>query len=721
MLRELKRDGLLERRQGRKVGLRGTLPPVAVVEVTGLDEDGELLARPAVWEDKAPPPVIYLAPERRSRAALAPGDRVLAKLSRIDADTYEGRPIRRIAKVPSKVLGVYEVGNAGGRLRPTDRRAKHDFVVRSADSGGARPGELVLADVPPGRPRLGLREARVVERLGHLGDPRTLSLIALYEHDIPIDFPDDAVAEAERVARAPKGKREDLRAVPLVTIDGADARDFDDAVWAEPDPDPANDGGWHLLIAIADVAWYVRPGGALDRAAFDRGNSVYFPDRVVPMLPEILSNGWCSLRPNEDRACLAAELWIDADGTIVRSRFLRGIMRSATRLTYDQVQAAHDGRPDETTGPLCDTVIAPLYGAYKALHRARTQRGTLDLDLPERQVLLAEDGTVAAIAPRARHDSHRLIEEFMIAANVAAAHQLETLDQPCMYRVHDQPDPVKIEALRQILDSLGLSLARGQVVRPKVLTRVLDQVRGNPSAPMVNELILRAQSQANYSPDNVGHFGLALTHYAHFTSPIRRYADLLVHRALITGLRLGEGDLPAETAVRFTEIGDHISTTERRAAAAERDAVDRFTASFLEDKVGAIVRATINGVTRFGLFATLDETGADGLVPMSLLPDDRYDHVEPDHCLVGRRWGRVYRLGERISARLREVNPVTGGIVLELVEPEDDDHTADGPEPAAARGWHPLDQGRGGTAKGAKRGRRGKARPGPGRRNKRTR
>ena len=673
-----------------------------MLEVTGLDEDGEQLARPANWDGDEAPPVIYVAPDARSRAALAPGDRILARLSRGDDGTYEARTIRRIAKVARRTLGVYESGEGGGRVRPTDKRAKHDLAIRKDDAKGARPGELVMVELragPRGRHRLGPREARVIERLGDVSDPRNLSLIAIYEHDIPVDFPPEALAEAERVAQAPEGKREDLRAVPLVTIDGADARDFDDAVWAEPDPDPANPGGWHLLVAIADVAWYVRPGGALDQAAYSRGNSVYFPDRVVPMLPEVLSNGWCSLRPGEERACMAAELWIDAEGNLRGHRFLRGLMRSAARLTYEQVQAARDGRPDEAAGPLRETVIAPLYGAFESLLRARRKRGTLDLDLVEREVRLGAEGTVEAIEPRARLDSHRLIEEFMITANIAAAKQLEALRQPCMYRVHDEPDPVKIQALREVLESIGLRLARGKAIRPGALTALLDKVRDSEVAAMVNGLVLRAQSQAVYSPDNIGHFGLALTHYAHFTSPIRRYSDLLVHRALIAGQKLGAGGLPPDAAPRFAEAGEHVSATERRAAAAERDAVDRLTASFLKDRLGTVVMGAVTGVTRFGLFVALDETGADGLVPVSRLPDDFYVHDERTHSLVGRRWGRAYRLGERVAVRLREVQPLTGGIVLDLAEPEDPDG------PAARR--LPRAAGSGKDAKGAARRRHG--------------
>ncbi|MEE8187623.1 MAG: ribonuclease R [Kiloniellales bacterium] len=695
LLRELQDEGLLERDRRHKVSQPGRLPAVAVLEVSGLDEDGELLARPATWELEEAPPVIYLAPDKRSRSALAVGDRVLAKLKRIEPGIYEGRPIRKLPRVARRVLGIYERGERGGRLRPTDKRARDDLILRQEDTRGAEPGELVLAEVKPARGRMGLREARVVERLGDAGDAGVLSLIAIHEHGLPVDFSPEALAEAEAAGPVKLGKRRDLRKVPLVTIDGADARDFDDAVWAEPDPNPKNPGGWHLLVAIADVARYVRPDSALDKAAYERGNSAYFPDRVVPMLPEALSNGWCSLNPREERPCLTAELWIDAKGKPLRHRFARALMRSAARLTYEQVQAARDGRPDETTEPLMAPVVEPLYGAFGALLAARERRGTLDLDLPERRILLDDEGAVRAIEPHARLDSHRLIEEFMIAANVAAAEEIEARGRPCMYRVHEAPDPVKIEALRQVLDSLGLRLARGQVLRPRALTQLLHQVKDVPAGHMVNEMILRAQSQAVYSPDNLGHFGLALARYAHFTSPIRRYSDLLVHRALISGLGPDKDGLPPEAGAKFAEAGTHISSTERRAAAAERDAVDRFTAAFLQDRVGAVFQGVINGVTHFGLFVTLDETGADGLVPISLLPDDFYDHIAAENCLLGRRWGRRYRLGERVAARLREAEPITGGLVLELLE-EAEERPGTAPAPGRPKkgqaGWHPLDK-----------------------------
>ncbi len=667
MLKELQQEGALGRDRGRRFGSAGRLPEVTVVEVTGTDEDGEVLGRPLAWSAEGPPPRIYMAPDRRGTPALGRGDRVLARLRAIGAGQYEGRTIRRISEAPGKVLGVYTPAPDGGRIRPTDRRIKVEYAVARGDHGNAKEGELVLADVLPGH-QLGLRQAHIVERIGHLGDPRSISLIAIVSRGIPVDFPAEALAQAAAARAVGLEGRVDLHAVPLVTIDGEDARDFDDAVWAEPDPDPANADGWHLVVAIADVAHYVRPGDPLDRAAAERGNSAYFPDRVVPMLPEALSNGWCSLKPAEDRGCLAAHIWIDHAGHKLRHRFERGLMRSAARLTYTQVQAAQDGRPDALTGPLAVPVIAPLYGAFRALLKARLARGALDLDLPERQVVLGEHGRIDRIIPRPRLDSHRLIEEFMIAANVCAAETLEERRMPCMYRVHEEPAPEKIEALREFLASLGYRLAKGQVLRPKHFAEILDRAAGTPHAHLVSEVVLRSQAQAVYSPDNRGHFGLALRRYAHFTSPIRRYADLLVHRALISALGLGAGGLPVGAEAAFARIGEHVSMTERRADAAERDAEDRFIAAYLASRVGARFSGRISGVTRFGLFVTLDETGADGLVPIRTLPSDYYVHEEARHRLVGRNSGRGYVLGDAVKVRLAEADMVTGGLIFELLE-----------------------------------------------------
>ena len=667
-LSELARSGELPpggRARARPRARRDTvLPRVALVEVRELDADGEVIARPVQWRGPGEPPVIFMAPEKRGHPALGPGDRALASLRAARNGTYEGRIIRRIGVAPALVIGRYERIEGQGRILPVERGKRTEFVVESADAGEAQPGELVQAEVLPAR-RLGLRRARVVERLGRGDEPHAVSLIAIHDHGIADAFADDVIAEAEAAGEAPAGGREDLRPLPLVTIDGPDARDFDDAVWAEPDPDPKNLGGWHAVTAIADVGWYVRAGSALDRAAYERGNSVYFPDRVVPMLPEALSADLCSLKPGEDRPCLAAHLWIDKNGRLLRHRFCRGVMRSIARLTYEQVQAARDGDADEATRPLLESVIAPLFGAYRALNIGRERRGALELDLVERQVLLAEDGTVADIRRRTRLDTHNLIEEFMVAANVAAAETLTSHRRPALYRVHDVPAPERLEALRRFLATLELALPGGGAVRPSHFNRVLESVAGTPFSQVVNQIVLRSQAQAEYSPRNVGHFGLGLSKYCHFTSPIRRYADLMVHRALIRAFKLGAGGDEDETR-ELAEAGAHVSTTERRAQAAERDTMDRYTAAFLGPRVGEVFAGTITGVTRFGLFVSLDETGGDGLLPLRSLPNDRYVHDEAVHALTGRTKGLTFRLGDALEVVLREANPLSGGMILGL-------------------------------------------------------
>ena len=647
-----------------------------MVQVTGTDLQGDAIARPVTWEGNGPPPMILMAPEPRGQPALAPGQRVLARLRPIPGNTgssrpgrYEGRSIRRLDETPARILGVFRRGKQENRIVPTDRRAKAEWLVPPGEDGGAVAGEIVLAE-PLAHHRLGLKPARVIERLGSMGDARSVSLIAIHTHGIPQRFPDDALAEAARARPAPLGRRTDLRALPLVTIDGEDARDFDDAVFAEP-AGPASPGGFRLVVAIADVAHYVQPGSALDHAARTRGNSAYFPDRVVPMLPEALSNDLCSLRPGEDRPCLFAELTIDAGGRKTAHRFGRGLMRSAARLTYQAVQRVHDaGRPGAGGQGTADTShlpLAPLYAAFRALLAARQARGTLDLDLPERQVKLDAEGRVAAVLPRPRLDSHRLIEEFMVLANVAAAEELERRRQPAMYRVHAPPTEEKLAGLRAFLGGLGVSLPPGDQLHPRDLDRVLRRVAESEAAPLVNEVMLRSQSQAAYSPDNIGHFGLALPRYAHFTSPIRRYADLLVHRALISGLKLGADGLFPDEAARFADTAAHITATERRAQLAEREAIDRYLAVFMADKVGAHFAARISGVTRFGIFVTLAETGASGLVPLSTLPDDYWQHDETAQTLTGRHTRQIFRLAQPVEVRLAEASPVTGGLVFQVV------------------------------------------------------
>lgn len=665
LLRELQADGDVEKGRGRRVAPPQSLPEVAPLEIVSIDPDGMLNARPLSWTgDGHPPRIVLHAPRKTDKDPLRVGDRLLARLARINERLYEGRLIRRIDSSIGRIVGVYRPSAEGGRVIPTDRRDKSELIVLPENRNEAENGELVVVELLP-TARRGQAQARVVECLGPFGAPKSISLIAIHTHGIPTRFSSQALREAELAAVPLPTGREDLRNIPLVTIDGADARDFDDAVWAEPDNDPANPGGWHLLVAIADVAYYVRPGSALDRAAYERGNSVYFPDRVVPMLPEALSNDLCSLRPNEDRACLAAHLWINADGQLLRHRFVRGLMRSAARLTYEQAQAARDGYPDDTTAALLEPVITPLYEAYARLWAARMKRGTLELDLPERQVRISDDGKVEAITDRIRLDSHRLIEEFMICANVAAAVALESRGMGTLYRIHDQPGFDKLEALRETLAGLQYSLPRTRPLRPSHFTALLRAAEGQPDAQLISELVLRSQAQASYAPENIGHFGLALERYAHFTSPIRRYADLIVHRGLIRAFNLGPGGLD-ETAMSGLEaVGEHISGTERRAAVAERDSIDRYTAAWLADRVGAIFTARISSLTRFGLFLRLVETGADGLLPISLLGEDMFDHDEVKRALIGRAHGTVWRLGDLVKVRLVEADALTGGMIFE--------------------------------------------------------
>ena len=668
ILKELTEDGIVTRSQRRALTPAGVLPEVALLDVFDTDIDGELIARPVEWKAAGPAPKVIMAPSGRGLPALAVGDRILARVAPAGAQLYEGKLIRRLQAAPDEIIGVYTtIDHRQGRIQLADKRARHELIVPIEHSLGALSGEVVLAEILAGR-AFGLRHAKVKERLGKIGEARSLSLMAVHQHDIPTRFSDDALAEAKAAKPVHLGKREDLRDFPLVCIDPEDARDHDDAVFAEADSDAKNPGGWHVIVAIADVAWYVRPGSGLDRDARLRGNSVYFPDRVVPMLPEALSTELCSLLEAEPRACLAVHIWFDAEGNKRRHRFCRGLMRSRATLTYGQAQAAHEGRADEKTEPLLDDVIRPLYGAYAALSHARDRRAPLAIDLPERKVLLGIDGYIKAILPRERFDAHRLIEEFMIQANVCAAEALEAMHQPCMYRVHAEPSADKLEALRAFLATLDLNLAKGQALTPTIFNRILGKVAGAPQETLVNEVVLRAQAQAVYSPDNIGHFGLHLRRYAHFTSPIRRYADLLVHRALITGGKFGDGNLSAFDVDNFAATAELISNAERRAMAAEREALDRFTAAFLAARVGADFRGRISGVTRFGLFVKLEETGADGLIPISTLGDEFFVHDEVRHALVGRQSGTTYQLGQTVAVRLVEAAPITGGLRLELLD-----------------------------------------------------
>lgn len=641
-----------------------SLPSVAAVAVSGVDIDGDLFARPDAWDERrnGPAPRIEIVPGDKGHPALIVGDRFLARLTPVKPGLYTAHFLRRLDAPSGRVLGLVRVTERGGILSPANKKEREDYDIAPADLNGARTGDMAVGQVVPAR-GLHRKKVRILRVIGRQSDVGAISLLSLYEAGLNPEFPNAVLDAAEGLEVPPLGSREDLRRVPLVTIDGADARDFDDAVFAEPAPG----GGFHLIVAIADVSWYVRPGAPLDEEAFRRGNSTYFPDRVVPMLPEALSNGLCSLVPHEDRACLAAHLWIDDEGRLTRYSITRALMRSAARLTYERVQAAKDGAPDAEIAPLMAQVVTPLYAAYRILWRARQSRGALDLDLPERRIEIDAAGRMVGVKPRVRMDSHKLIEEFMILANVAAARTLEDRKAPCAYRIHDSPSPDRIASAAEFLDTFGLSLPKGQGVTPGQLNQILDKARTHPYSHLVSEVILRAQAQAHYSPENIGHFGLALKKYAHFTSPIRRYADLIVHRSLVRALGLGEGGLDEGEAARLEEICMQVSETERISMVAERNAIDRFTAAFLSERIGAEFAGRIQGVTRFGLFVALEETGADGLVPIRSLPEDFYIHDEKRHALVGRRTRRVYRLGAPVRVRLRESDGLTGSTVLELV------------------------------------------------------
>lgn len=708
LLAELADEGLIGRGARKRYSEPGTLPPVGVVHITKIDNDGLLHAAPVSWTENGDPPPIMFADERRPGPAPALGDRFLVRLQR-QGSHYEARVIRRLQAGPSRVIGVYTVVSGNGRVLPTDKRAKHEFQVRESESGGARNGELVEAEILPGR-RLGLREVRVLSRLGDIGDPRSASLIAIHAQGIPDRFSEAALAEADRQRPlTDPANREDLRHLPLVTMDGADARDFDDAIWAAPDPDPDNRGGWNLIVAIADVAHYVRAGGPLDREARERGNSVYFPDRVVPMLPEALSNELCSLKPEQDRPVMAVAITIDRHGQKRGHRFMRAIMRSAARLIYEQAQDAINGAPSPVDAGIREQVLKPVYGAWSALMKARAKRQPLDLDLPELQVRLGDDGSVESVQHRARVDAHRVVEEYMILANVCAAETLEAHRMACMYRIHDEPDRERLRGLREFMRSLNMNLALGQTVRPEMFNRLLQKAAETPHAEAVSQAILRSQAQACYSPDNIGHFGLNLARYAHFTSPIRRYSDLLVHRGLIRALSLGDDGLSDVEIDRFQQTAEQISGTERRAMAAERDANDRYLAAFMAQHVGAEFPGRISGVTGAGLFIRLTDTGADGLLPISTLGAEYFRFDESGQCLTGDRSGTTYRLGDPVRVLLREANVYTGGLIFALAGQDEDEEAPNAPRRGPRR---PANRGRkpGGSRSGPRKGGRGKKR-----------
>ncbi len=675
LLKEMEREGTVSRKRGR-VHRPGQLPSVVLADITRRDDDGDLIARPTEWDEREhgpTPEILVVIPRRGKKPEHAPGvgDRALLRTEKNtdEGPSHTGRVIKLLSRESQRQLGIYRTKRSGGGfIEPVDKKKiGRPLDVADGEEGGAKDGDLVSIDVLK-QGRFGVPTARVREKLGSLTSEKAVSLIAIHTHGIPHVFPKDVLAEADAAREATMSGREDWRKVPLVTIDPADARDHDDAVFAEPDSDPANPGGFIVIVAIADVAAYIRPGSPLDREAFLRGNSVYFPDRVVPMLPERISNDLCSLRPNENRPALAVRMVIGADGRKKSHTFHRVMMRSAAKLAYPQAQAAIDGAPDETTGPLLDKVLRPLWGAYALVKKARETRAPLDLDLPERKILLDENSNIASVIVPPRLDAHRLIEEFMILANVAAAETLTAKRVPLVFRVHDAPSLEKVAALREFLDSLDISLPKADTLKPSHFNRILKQVEGTDHQQIVNEVILRSQAQAEYSPENYGHFGLNLRKYAHFTSPIRRYADLIVHRGLIRAHGFGDDGLPDDvTNETLAETGAAISAAERRAMAAERETVDRLIAHHLADRVGTRFLGRVSGAVSSGLFVTLNETGASGFVPASTLGTDYFVHDEARHALIGERTGEAFRLGDEVEVRLVEAAPVAGALRFEVL------------------------------------------------------
>ena len=673
LLREMADEGLIKGRR-KRVSAADGLPPVTVIEITGRDADGEFIAHPAKWDDEGSAPPRILLVSRRNDPGPAPGvgDRVLARLTRLEEGdpsgvAYEARLIKRLPREPSRLLGIFRaIPGGGGVIDPIDRKQLREWSVHQGDTHGAKDGDLVRFEIEKSR-RFGPMRARVVELFGNPDAQGAVSLIALHSLGLPDEFPEAVLNDAEKLIAPTLETHDDLRDIPFITIDPPDARDHDDAVWAAPDDDAANPEGWVVMVGIADVAHFVKPGSSLDKEALKRGNSIYFPDRVVPMLPERISSDLCSLREGVDRACLCVRMVFDASGAKISHRFSRGIMRSRARLNYAQAQAAIDGKPDEATSPILENILRPLWQAYAVLARARDKRGPLDLDLPERKVVLGEDGQVERIVIPPRLEAHRLIEEFMIQSNVAAAEILEAKRSPLIYRAHDAPSREKLETLRDFLASLSIDLPKSGTMKPEHFNRILAQARAADMGQLVSEVVLRSQAQAEYSPANVGHFGLNLRRYAHFTSPIRRYADLIVHRALIRACDLGPDGLTDREIGELDQIAQNISDAERRAIAAERQTVDRLIAAFLADRIGVLFAARVSGVVRTGLFVRLEETGADGFVPASSIGGDYFRHDERRQALIGDRTGMGYSLGDRVEVRLIEAIPSAGALRFEML------------------------------------------------------
>lgn len=667
LLKDMENDGLLSRKR-KAIRVTSELPAVTVLDIPSDADPENLHAFPAKWdESEGEKPRVTVTIGKDARVVPAPGDRILARIQRGEgvAPTYTARPMKVLDKPRKADIGIVRMDNDGARLVPIDRKAR-EMRISAGDLGDAKDGDLVEVEIVVSG-RLMIPRAKVISVVGNPQSEGAVSLIALHALDIPYRFPASVLSEADEAIEATLKGREDWRDIPLITIDPHDAKDHDDAVHAEPDTDPRNPGGHIIHIGIADVAHYVRPGSSMDREAYVRGNSVYFPDRVVPMLPERISNDLCSLKEGENRAAMALRIVIDSEGNKKHHSFHRVMMRSAAKLSYQQAQAAIDGDPDDKTGPLVDSILKPLWAAYAALTKARDKRAPLALDMPERRIRLDENGMVKDVYVPDRLDAHKLIEEMMILSNVCAAETLEKHRIGLLYRVHDAPSREKLTALGEFLKSLDLPVPRSESLRPKDFNQILFRAEKAGKSEQVNETVLRSQAQAEYAPGNYGHYGLNLDRYAHFTSPIRRYSDLIVHRALIRALDLGSDGLSESEEAKLAAIGQHISATERRAMAAERETTDRLLAQYLASHIGARFKGKIAGIAGAGLFVRLDETGADGFVPVSSLGTDYFRYFEDQQAMIGERTGERFRIGDRVDVRLLEAAPMAGALRFEIL------------------------------------------------------
>jgi ribonuclease R len=649
-LEELVRRGEVVLNRRGQYCLREQLPGLVVGTVQAQRSgDGQLLP------DDASAPIHLPAQEMRE---VMHGDRVAV---RIEGARFRGKPQGVIVEVLERrtreVVGRLHVDAGFAYLVADNPRVTHRVLVPPTELGAARPGQVVIVEItrPPSRSAQPM--GRVSRVLGEHGAPGMETDIAIHSHGLPLEFPEAALAEAAafgtRIPEAAVAGREDLRGIALVTIDGDDARDFDDAVYCE-----RTRGGWRLIVAIADVGHYVRPGSALDAEARERGTSVYFPNRVLPMLPEALSNGLCSLVPDEDRLCVCCELRVSDGGKITRSRFFEGVMRSAARLTYGEV-GEFLARPEGRHAPRLESVrerLLALQGVYRSFTRERSGRGALELDTPELKLKFDQQGRVAALVEQPRNDAHRLIEECMIAANIAAARFLDRHKVPTLYRVHGLPELDRLETLRQFLREFGLWLPPAEEVKPEHLRDLLQKIGDRPDAVLISTAVIRSMPQAVYQPGNIGHFGLALEHYAHFTSPIRRYPDLVVHRGIRQVLVGADPQALVDWHGPFPVLGQDCSFRERRADEATRGAIAWLKCYYMQERVGEEFAGLVSGVVDFGLFVQIEGLQVDGLVHVTALGQDYFTRDRSGYRLVGRSSGTVFKLGDRLRVRVANVS-----------------------------------------------------------------